>query len=631
MAPESHEEVRQRIDSLYARAENATGNYNATRAMAAATRRRGVPLAKRSGSRPDPALDAVTRQWFDAARAKAGPTVPAALPADRMPDNGPAVERTWTAAELGLPSPEPETPALSAGSSQRPVAELTGGTPSTPALEAAGTTAALPPAAPVAALPAAPVAQPPVSAPQPTPPAMPVGGPVLGGSGMAGLPDAAAPTPPGGAPGVLPVQPAAPGRRSPADLKAGNRRKLASAKDLLSRHTWNADPAQAWGTPQADGAQTAAPGIASSGAAQTPAAPTGQWAVPASVTDTGPLTYPMPGTLGDTGSLPYPIPGPLSDTGGLSHPIPGSLTETGGLSYLAPAPQTDTGTLPAVDTSAFAPGYGTGAFPAAAALAPTYDTGAFPAVPPVAEATPAPMYGTGGFPGVAQAAEETPAPAYGTGAFPAAPAFQPAPPAGPAPAPAFQAAAPAAPAAPEPAPVPAFQATPPAIPAPAPAPASALQPAPPAAPAPAQAPAPTARAGTFTATPLTPRPTTESAHAVRAAKAIAFAAAQVGKPCVWGATGPDSFDCSSLTQGAWRTAGVELPRAAHEQAAAGTEVALTTALPGDLVLFFEDDRHVGLYVGNGTMIHAPGPGATIREESVYGAGEAAIHRVIRPA
>ncbi|MFD8261141.1 NlpC/P60 family protein [Streptomyces griseoluteus] len=616
MAPESHEEVRQRIDSLYARAENATGNYNATRAMAAATRRRGVPLAKRSGSRPDPALDAVTRQWFDAARAKAGPTVPAALPADRMPDNGPAVERTWTAAELGLPSPEPETPALPAGSSQRPVAELTGGTPSAPALEAAGTTAALPPAAPVAALPAAPVSQLAVNASQLTPPVMPVDGPVLGGSGMPGLPAAPAPAPPGGSPGVLPAQPGAPGRRSPADLKAGNRRKLASAKDLLSRHSWNAGPAQAWGTPQADGAQTAAPGIASSGAAQNPPAPTGQWAVPASVTDTGPLTYPMPGALGDTGSLTYPIPGPLSDTGGLS--------------YLAPAPQTDTGTLPTVDTSAFASGYGTDAFPAAS-LAPTYDTGAFPAVPPVAGATPvptygtgafpavppvadaspAPTYGTGAFPGVVPVAEEPPAPAYGTGAFPAAPAFQPAPPT-----------APSAQVAPEPAPVPAFQATPPATPAPAPAPA--FHPAPPAAPAPAQT-------GTFTATPLTPRRTTEAAHAVRAAKAIAFAAAQVGKPCVWGATGPDSFDCSSLTQGAWRTAGVELPRAAHEQAAAGTEVALATALPGDLVLFFEDHRHVGLYVGNGTMIHAPGPGATIREESVYGAGEAAIHRVIRPA
>ncbi|MFJ4006023.1 NlpC/P60 family protein [Streptomyces sp. NPDC090023] len=612
MAPENHEEVRQRIDSLYARAETATGNYNATRAMAAATRKRGVPLAKRPGSRQDPALDSVTRQWFDAARAKAGPTVAATLPADRMPDNSPVVERTWTAAELGLPSAERETPALPAGPSQRPVAELTGG-PSTPALEAATATAlppaapiaALPPAAPIAALPAAPIAQLPPSAPESTPPVMPIGGP--GVPEPLGIP---APTPPGGAPGVLPTQPAGPARTSPADLKAGNRRKLASARDMMSRHSWTAAPARAWGggapqTPAPGAAQTAAPGIASSGAAQAPAAPTGQWtAPPASVTDTGPLTYPMPDALGDTGSLPYPIPGPLTDTGGLS--------------YLAPAPQTDTGTLPAVDTSAFAypatppTAYDTGAFPGVASLAPTYDTGAFPAVPPVAEAapipapapspTPAPMYGTGAFPAVPPVAEAAPAPiptpapsptpapapapTYGT-AFPAAPAFQPAPPAA--------------------------QPTPP--PAPTPAPAYDPTPQPPA-----------FSTGTFPAA----RPASESAHVVRAAKAIAFAAAQVGKPCVWGATGPDSFDCSSLTQGAWRTAGVELPRSAHEQAAAGTEVALAAALPGDLVLFFEDDRHVGLYVGNGTMIHAPGPGATIREESVYGAGEAAIHRVIRP-
>ncbi|MFG3046380.1 NlpC/P60 family protein [Streptomyces sp. NPDC048241] len=595
MAPENHEEVRQRIDSLYARAETATGNFNATRAMAAATRKRGVPLAKRPGSRQDPALDSVTRQWFDAARAKAGPTVAATLPADRMPDNTPVVERTWTAAELGLPSAEPETPALPAGPSQRPVAELTSG-PSTPALEA-GTATALPPAAPIAALPAAPVAQLPASATESTPPVMPIGGP--GVPEPLGIP---APTPPGGAPGVLPIQPAGPARTSPADLKAGNRRKLASARDMMSRHSWTAAPAQAWAggvsqTPAPGAAQTAAPEIASSGAAQAPAAPTGQWtAPPASVTDTGPLTYPMPDALGDTGSLPYPIPGPLTDTGGLS--------------YLAPAPQTDTGTLPAVDTSAFAypatppTAYDTGAFPAAASLAPTYDTGAFPAVPPVAEAAPipapapAPMYGTGAFPAVPPVAEAAPAPAptYGTRAFPAAPAFQPAPPA--------------------------TQPTPPPAPTPAPAPAPT--------PAPAYDPTPQPPAfstGTFPAA----RPASESAHVVRAAKAIAFAAAQVGKPCVWGATGPDSFDCSSLTQGAWRTAGVELPRSAHEQAAAGTEVTLASALPGDLVLFFEDDRHVGLYVGNGTMIHAPGPGATIREESVYGAGEAAIHRVIRPA
>ncbi|MEV7690856.1 C40 family peptidase [Streptomyces bungoensis] len=120
-------------------------------------------------------------------------------------------------------------------------------------------------------------------------------------------------------------------------------------------------------------------------------------------------------------------------------------------------------------------------------------------------------------------------------------------------------------------------------------------------------------------------------HTARAAKAIAFARAQVGKPCVWGATGPDSYDCSSLTQAAWRAAGVALPRAAHEQAVAGTPVTLAGLEPGDLVLFFDDDRHVGLHIGGGMMVHAPGPGSSIREESIYGAGESAIHRVIRPA
>ncbi len=126
-------------------------------------------------------------------------------------------------------------------------------------------------------------------------------------------------------------------------------------------------------------------------------------------------------------------------------------------------------------------------------------------------------------------------------------------------------------------------------------------------------------------------PLAESPQTTRAAKAIAFARAQIGKPCVWGATGPDSYDCSSLTQAAWRAAGVTLPRSAHEQALAGAPVTLAGIEPGDLVLFFDDDRHVGLHVGGGMMVHAPGPGSSIREESVYGAGESAIHRIVRPA
>ncbi|MGW1216556.1 NlpC/P60 family protein [Streptomyces sp. NPDC002499] len=123
----------------------------------------------------------------------------------------------------------------------------------------------------------------------------------------------------------------------------------------------------------------------------------------------------------------------------------------------------------------------------------------------------------------------------------------------------------------------------------------------------------------------------DSAYATKAAKALAFARAQVGKPYVWGATGPDSYDCSGLTQAAWKAAGVTLPRVTYDQVNAGTTVSLADARPGDLVFFYDDISHVGLYIGNGMMIHAPKPGAYVREESIYYDGESAIHSVVRPA
>ncbi|WP_148100395.1 C40 family peptidase, partial [Streptomyces sp. NL15-2K] len=115
------------------------------------------------------------------------------------------------------------------------------------------------------------------------------------------------------------------------------------------------------------------------------------------------------------------------------------------------------------------------------------------------------------------------------------------------------------------------------------------------------------------------------------AKALAFARAQIGRPCVWGAAGPDSYDCSSLIQAAWKAAGVALPRTTLAQAGSGTAVSLADIRPGDLVFFYDDLSHVGLHIGNGTMIHAPGPGAYIREESILYAGESAIRGAVRPA
>ncbi|MFE5791820.1 NlpC/P60 family protein [Streptomyces sp. NPDC056503] len=98
----------------------------------------------------------------------------------------------------------------------------------------------------------------------------------------------------------------------------------------------------------------------------------------------------------------------------------------------------------------------------------------------------------------------------------------------------------------------------------------------------------------------------------RASAAVSFARAQLGKPYVWGATGPSAYDCSGLTQAAWRAAGVSLPRTTYTQINAGRRVSRSELAPGDLVFFYSGISHVGLYIGGGQMIHAPRPGAPIR-------------------
>ena len=128
-----------------------------------------------------------------------------------------------------------------------------------------------------------------------------------------------------------------------------------------------------------------------------------------------------------------------------------------------------------------------------------------------------------------------------------------------------------------------------------------------------------------------PSTSTDSSYAAKAEKALAFARAQIGKPYVWGATGPGSYDCSGLTQAAWKAAGVTVPRTTYDQVDAGTTVPVSQAQPGDLVFFYDDVTHVGIYIGNGMMIHAPKPGTYVREESIYYDGESSIHSVVRPA
>ncbi|MFF3252412.1 NlpC/P60 family protein [Actinacidiphila glaucinigra] len=112
-------------------------------------------------------------------------------------------------------------------------------------------------------------------------------------------------------------------------------------------------------------------------------------------------------------------------------------------------------------------------------------------------------------------------------------------------------------------------------------------------------------------------------YAAKAAKAIEFARAQLGKPYVYGATGPNSYDCSGLTQAAWGAAGVSIPRVTYDQVDFGSRVSADQLQPGDLVFFYSDITHVGLYIGGGRMIHAPHTGSVVKiapitEMPIYG-------------
>ncbi|AZQ71221.1 hypothetical protein EKH77_08350 [Streptomyces luteoverticillatus] len=102
-----------------------------------------------------------------------------------------------------------------------------------------------------------------------------------------------------------------------------------------------------------------------------------------------------------------------------------------------------------------------------------------------------------------------------------------------------------------------------------------------------------------------------------AAAALAYAQSQEGKPYEYGATGMSTWDCSGLTQWAYGQAGVSLPRISQDQANAGTRIYDQSQLkPGDLVIFYGDQHHVGLYAGNGQVFHAPRTGAYVRYEAM---------------
>ena len=97
----------------------------------------------------------------------------------------------------------------------------------------------------------------------------------------------------------------------------------------------------------------------------------------------------------------------------------------------------------------------------------------------------------------------------------------------------------------------------------------------------------------------------------KAGVAVKFACAQIGKPYVWGADGPGGYDCSGLTSAAWRKAGVSLPHNAAAQRGVVSSVKESQLRPGDLVFYYGDIHHVGMYVGNGWLVHASRAGVPV--------------------
>jgi cell wall-associated NlpC family hydrolase len=105
--------------------------------------------------------------------------------------------------------------------------------------------------------------------------------------------------------------------------------------------------------------------------------------------------------------------------------------------------------------------------------------------------------------------------------------------------------------------------------------------------------------------------------AAKGRAALAFAKRQLGKRYVWGAEGPNTYDCSGLVMRAWRSVGVSMPRVARQQYAQGHKISRSRLRAGDLVFFYsQTPHHVGIYVGNGRLIDAPRPGKRVRYTTI---------------
>ncbi|AEM81369.1 C40 family peptidase [Streptomyces violaceusniger] len=160
-------------------------------------------------------------------------------------------------------------------------------------------------------------------------------------------------------------------------------------------------------------------------------------------------------------------------------------------------------------------------------------------------------------------------------------------------------------------------------PAPAPAPGSGRA-------TPAGTPAPGTPAPVATVTAPGPRPAPGrpgTATAEAGKRALTYALNQIGKPYVWGAEGPNSFDCSGLTSSAWAYAGRLIPRTSQEQWRQLPRVPLNKLRPGDLVIYYKGASHVAMYAGNGQVVQAPRPGQRVKLSPL---ASNPLHGAVRP-
>ena len=102
--------------------------------------------------------------------------------------------------------------------------------------------------------------------------------------------------------------------------------------------------------------------------------------------------------------------------------------------------------------------------------------------------------------------------------------------------------------------------------------------------------------------------------------AVDTALAQLGDPYVWGGAGPDAFDCSGLTQYAYAAAGISLPHSSSMQSTMGVPVSRADLQPGDLLFFYSPVSHVGMYIGDGQMVHASTSGVPVKTAAIDSMG-----------